>query len=93
MCKILKCNFNYIEQISYYLLFILFVQYLPLQIAKLPQPRYGHCAAAFVISSEFTEVVLFGGDEELNCHLSDTTILRIGECTDFYKIICFLAEV
>ena len=78
---------------------------MPLQIAKLPQPRYGHCAAAFVISSELTEVVLFGGADQHtevvlfggadqhNRDLSNTTILRIGEFTDFYKIIYFLAEV
>ncbi len=69
------------------------VQYLPLQIAKLPQPRDSHCAAAFVISSELTEVVLFGGNDQYKRCLSDTTILRIGEFTDFYKIIYFLAEV
>ncbi len=68
-----------------HLLFILFVQYLPLQIAKLPQPRYGHCAAAFVISSELTEVVLFGGLDQHNRYLSETTIIRIGEFTDFIK--------
>ncbi len=67
--------------------------YLPyLQIAKLPQPRDSHCAAAFVISSELTEIMLFGGDDQRNCHLSDTTILRMGEFTDLYKIIYFVAE-
>ncbi len=77
-----------------HLLFILFVQYLPLQIAELPRPRYGHCAAAFIISSELTEVVLFGGVDQRNRFLSDTTILlRIGEFTDFYKIIYCIAEV
>ncbi len=66
---------------------------MPLQIAQLPQPRDSHCAAAFVISSELTEVGLFGGYDRHNCHLSDTTILRIGEFTDIYKIIYCLAEV
>ncbi len=83
---LMKCNFNSTKQI------ISIVQYLPLQIAKLPQPRDSHCATAFVISSELTEVVLFGGNDQRNHHLSDTTTLRIGEFTDF-NIIYFLAEV
>ncbi len=48
----------------------------------LSQPRRRHCAAAFVISSELTEIVIFGGYDQPNHRLSDTTILRLSK---FYK--------
>ncbi len=48
----------------------------------LSQPRDTHCAAAFVISSELTEIVIFGGYDEHDHRLSDTTILRLSK---FYK--------
>ncbi len=53
----------------------------------MPQRRYQHCAAAFVISSELTEVVLFGGKMNIIKTISDTTLLRIGEFHYFYGII------
>ncbi len=46
------------------------------------QPRRNHCAAAFVISSELTEIVIFGGHHQHDHILSDTTILRLSK---FYK--------
>ena len=52
------------------------------------QPRFDHCGAAFIISPELTEVVVFGGcpewpsdykyDSDL-IPLADTTILRFGK--------------
>ncbi len=48
----------------------------------LPQPREYHCAAAFVISSELTEIVIFGGRDQHKHIFSDTTILRLSK---FYK--------
>ncbi len=46
------------------------------------QPRGRHSAAAFVISSELTEIVIFGGYDQDKQYLSDTTILRFSK---FYK--------
>ncbi len=41
--------------------------------------RFGHSAAAFVVSSKLTEVVLFGGYNQVFNRLLDTTILRLGK--------------
>ncbi len=43
----------------------------------LSQPRRSHRGAAFVISSELTEIVIFGGRDQHKHILSDTTILRL----------------
>ncbi len=48
----------------------------------LSQPRRWNSAAAFVISSELTEIVIFGGYDQHEHLLSDTTILRLSK---FYK--------
>ncbi len=48
----------------------------------LSQPRLRHCAATFVISSVLTEIVMFGGRDQHNHRLSDTTILRLSK---FYE--------
>ncbi len=65
----------------------------------LSQPRDGHSAAAFVISSELTEIVIFGGSDQHYHMLSDTTILRLSK---FYKnkkinsillFICIIREI
>ncbi len=48
----------------------------------LSQPRRWHRAAAFVISFELTEIVIFGGSDQHKLFLSDTTILRLSK---FYK--------
>ncbi len=48
----------------------------------LSQPRRRHRVAAFVISSELTEIVIFGGYDQHKHFLSDTTILRLSK---FYK--------
>ncbi len=50
-----------------------------------------HCAAAFVISSDLTEVVLFGGTDKKSTELSDTTILRMGEfCNEDANLYYYL---
>ncbi len=51
------------------------------------QSRECHYAAAFVISSELTEIVIFGGRDQLSHMLSDTTILRLSK---FYKNKTFI---
>jgi len=50
----------------------------------LSQPRLCHCAAAFVVSSELIEVVVFGGYNEYKETLSDTLILRLGKLCNKY---------
>ena len=45
----------------------------------LSRPRLRHCAAAFVISSELREIVIFGGRDQHKHLLSDTTILRLSK--------------
>ncbi len=55
----------------------------------LSQPRRYHCAAAFVISSGLTETVIFGGYDQHNHKLSDTTILGLSKFYKNKKIIQF----
>ncbi len=55
----------------------------------LSQPRRYHRAAAFVISSELTEIVIFGGDNQHELLLSDTTILRLSKFYNNKKLIQF----
>ena len=46
--------------------------------------RYGHCAAAYSLSSGIAEIVIFGGTTTYPLNIgdvnADTTVLRFGEC-------------
>ncbi len=55
----------------------------------LSQPRRYHRATAFDISSELTEIVIFGGRDQHNHILSDTTILRLSKFYKYKKLIQF----
>ena len=45
--------------------------------------RFGHCAAAYSLSSGITEIVIFGGTTRYPANsgdfIADTTVLRFGE--------------
>ena len=43
--------------------------------------RYGHSATVFSLSPGLTEVIIFGGVDEDNEDLANTTVLRFGEST------------
>ena len=43
--------------------------------------RCGHIATAFSLSPGLTEVIIFGGFDEDNTDLANTTVLRFGEST------------
>ena len=43
--------------------------------------RDGHGAAALIVNSDCMEVILFGGCDEYYSLMSDTTLLRFGECS------------
>ena len=46
--------------------------------------RYGHCAAAYILSPGIIEIVIFGGTTRnapnIGGIIADTTVLRFGEC-------------
>ena len=44
--------------------------------------RYGHGAAAVTVNSDWVEVILFGGHEDiLGPPIADTVVLRFGKCS------------
>ena len=43
--------------------------------------RWNHSATAFSLSPGLTEVIIFGGIDEIDVCLSNTTVLRFGEST------------
>ena len=51
---------------------------MPEKYKKLIQ-RYGHGAASLTVNSNCVEVILFGGCDNRNSLMADTTILRFGE--------------
>ena len=58
---------------------------VPEKYKKLLQ-RDGHCAAKLTANSDCVEVILFGGRDECDSLMADTTILRLGECFRVSKI-------
>ena len=51
---------------------------VPEKSKKLLQ-RDAHGAATLTVNSDCVEVILFGGRDEINSLMADTTILRFGE--------------
>ena len=53
--------------------------------------RYGHYAAAYILSPGITEIVIFGGTTTCppnsDTFIANTTVLRFGECQN---ILCSL---
>ena len=58
---------------------------VPEKYKKLLQ-RDGHGAATLTVNSDCVEVILFGGHDECDSLMADTTILRFGECFRVSKI-------
>lgn len=52
------------------------------------QPRRGHCVAAFNLSMELTEVVIFGGNTAMKDyrHIAATSVLQFGKIV-YHSII------
>ena len=58
------------------------------------QKRYGHCSAAFTMCPGVTEVVIFGGEENvLGSAISKTSVLQFGELLLLYTHVVNRATI